>query len=397
MTASSSTLPATKNSIESRPVNSQGRLMSLDLFRGATIAAMILVNDPGIEDAAFGPLRHSQWNGWTPTDLVFPFFIFIVGVSLVFSFAARRKRGDSNFKLLRHTIQRGAIIFAIGLGLNAILLIFLPAYYHSVRIPGVLQRIGVVYLIAAILYLYVGIRGRIVIGVLLLLGYWVLMRFVPVPGYGMPGRDVAFLHPDGNLAAYLDRLLMSGHLYEGTRDPEGLLSTLPAIATALAGIFTGEWLRTANRPKKKALVMFLFGAAGLLLGKLWNPWFPINKKLWTSSYVLFSAGFALVILAICYWVNDVKQRRGAWTKPFLIFGMNAITAYVIAWLMEVAEAAITVHAGGKEISLQELITRRLFASISNPAMASLIFALSFVIVSFLPVWWMYRKRVFLKV
>lgn len=397
MTASSSTLPATKNSIESRPANSQERLMSLDLFRGATIAAMILVNDPGIEDAAFGPLHHSQWNGWTPTDLVFPFFIFIVGVSLVFSFAARRKRGDSNLKLLRHSIQRGVIIFAIGLGLNAILLVFLPAYYHSVRIPGVLQRIGVVYLIAAILYLYVGIRGRIVISALLLLGYWALMRFVPVPGYGIPGRDVAFLHPDGNLAAYLDRLLMSGPLYEGTRDPEGLLSTLPAIATALAGIFTGEWLRTANSPKKKALVMFLFGVVGLLLGKLWDPWFPINKKLWTSSYVLFSAGCALVILAICYWINDVKQRRGDWTKPFIIFGMNAITAYVIAWLMEVAEAAITVHAAGKDISLQELITSRLFASISNPAIASLAFALSFVVISFLPVWWMYRKRVFLKV
>lgn len=374
-----------------------GRLTSLDLFRGATIAAMILVNDPGNEEAAYWPLRHSEWNGWTPTDLVFPFFIFIVGVSLVFSFAARRKRGDSNGRLLRHTIQRSVIIFAIGLGLNASLLIFLPSYYHSIRIPGVLQRIAVVYLIAAILYLYVGGRARIVIGASILLGYWALMRFVPVPGYGMPGHGVAFLHPDGNLAAYLDRLLMSGHLYEGTRDPEGLLSTLPAIATALAGIFTGEWLRSSSSPKRKVLGMFLFGIAGLLLGKLWDPWFPINKKLWTSSYVLFAAGAALVVLAVCYWANDVKQWRGSWTKPFLIFGMNAITAYVVAWLMEVAEAAIMVHAAGKQISVQELITSHLFASVGNPALASLVFAMSFVIVSFLPVWLMYQKRVFLKV
>jgi len=396
MTASSSALSAIKDP----PANAaapQGRLTSLDLFRGATIAAMILVNDPGNEEAAFWPLRHSQWNGWTPTDLVFPFFIFIMGVSLVFSFAARRKRGDSQLKLVRHTVQRAAAIVAIGLALNATLLIFLPVYYHSLRIPGVLQRIGVVYLIAAILYLYAGMRVRIAAAALILLGYWALMRFVPVPGYGVPGHDVAFLHPDGNLAAYLDRLLMPGHLYEGTRDPEGLLSTLPAIVTALAGIFTGEWLRAASSPKKKAFFMLLFGVGGLVLGKLWDPWFPINKKLWTSSYVLFSAGFALVILAVCYWANDVKQWRGAWTRPFLIFGMNAIAAYVIAWLMEVAEAAITVHAAGKQLSLQEWITGHLFASISPPALASLVFALSFVIASFLPVWLMYRRRIFLKV
>ena len=196
---------------------------------------MILVNDPG-STAAYEPLKHARWNGWTPTDLIFPFFLFIVGVSLVFSFESRLRRGDSRGALVLHTLRRSATIFAIGLLLNG-----LPHFHLATwRIPGVLQRIAVAYLGAALITLYARTKARILWIAVLLLGYWALMRFVPVPGYGIPTHNIPLLHPNANLAAYLDRKLMFGHLWEGTRDPEGVLSTLPAIATALCGVLTGE-------------------------------------------------------------------------------------------------------------------------------------------------------------
>src|ERR1700683_1480528 len=278
------------------------RLTSLDLFRGITMAAMVLVNNPG-NDHPYWPLDHAAWNGWTPTDLIFPFFLFIVGVSLVFSSESRLRRGDSKNVLLLHAFRRGVIIFAIGLALNWLVDLLLS---RGVRIPGVLQRIGICYFAASILYLYVRPRTRAWIVAALLIGYWILMRFVPVPGFGGPGPDIAFLHPDANLGAYLDRKFLihlwgsSSRLYEITRDPEGLLSTLPAIATALLGVFTGEWLRSDRSPKNKALGMLVFGVIGLILGKTWGIWFPINKKLWTSSFVLFTAVLSLVCLALYF-------------------------------------------------------------------------------------------------
>jgi predicted acyltransferase len=289
---SSQTVPPLTN-----PSVSSTRLTSLDLFRGVTIAAMILVNDPG-NDHAYWPLEHAEWNGWTPTDLIFPFFLFIVGVSLVFSSESRLRRGDSRNVLLLHAFRRAVIIFAIGLAMNYSLVLLAPSVFSGLRIPGVLQRIGICYLAASILFLYTSPRTRIVVVAALLVGYWVLMRFVPVPGYGVPGRDIPFLHPDANLAAYLDRKFLTT-LWDKTRDPEGLLSTLPAIATALLGVFTGEWLRSKNSSQTKLIRMLLFGVVGLVAGRTWGIWFPLNKKLWTSSYVLFTAGFALVCLALC--------------------------------------------------------------------------------------------------
>jgi predicted acyltransferase len=375
------------------------RLTSLDLFRGATIAAMILVNNPG-NDHAYWPLEHAEWNGWTPTDLIFPFFLFIVGVSLVFSSESRLSRGDSRSLLLRHAFRRAVIIFAIGLALNWLVDLFLS---RGVRIPGVLQRIGICYLAASILYLYARPRTRALIVAVLLIGYWILMRFVPVPGLGVPGRDIPFLHPDANLGAYLDRKFLihlwgsSSRLYEITRDPEGFLSTLPAIATALLGVFTGEWLRSKRSPQNKALGMLVFGVVGLILGKTWGILFPINKKLWTSSYVLFTAGFALVCLALCYWVTDIKRWRGAWTRPFLVFGRNAITAYVIADLFAVTLDAFSKRVNGQMMNAQQLIFQRFFASLGSPSFSSLLFSLAFVLLCLLPIWLMDRKKIFLKI
>ena len=399
-----STLPTvtsieTSRAPEASSSSASTRLTSLDLFRGVTIAAMILVNNPGNEHA-YWPLEHAQWNGWTPTDLIFPFFLFIVGVSLVFSSESRLSRGDSRAVLLRHAIRRGVIIFAIGLALNCTRILFSWSSSSGLRIPGVLQRIGICYLAASILFLYVKPKARALVVVGLLVGYWILMRFVPVPGLGVPGRDMPFLHPDANLCAYLDRKFLlwgSTRLYEHTRDPEGLLSTLPAIATALLGVFTGEWLRSKRTPQSKALGTFAFGVVGLVLGEIWGVWFPINKKLWTSSYVLFAAGFALVCLALCYWATDIRRWRGAWTKPFLIFGRNSITVYTIAWLFAELLDSFSVRLNGHMLSGQDYIFRRVFAPLGSPSFTSLLFSLAFVFVCLVPIWLMDRKKIFLKI
>src|ERR1039458_79590 len=293
------------------------RLVSLDVFRGATIAAMILVNNPG-NGASYGPLRHAQWNGWTPTDLIFSFFLFIVGVSLVLSFQSRLRRGDSTRSLVWHALKRSVTIFTLGLLLNG-----LPSFHLATwRIPGVLQRIALAYFAASMLTLWWETYARSLWIAALLAGYWSLMRYVPVPGYGVPGRDMPFLDPNANLAAYLDRKLMMGHLYEGTRDPEGVLSTLPAIATTLCGVLTGQWLGSNHSRLQKMARMFAAGAIALVAGEVWSIWFPINKNLWTSSYVLFTAGCALLGLAICYGIADIHQHRGWGTTPLAILGTN---------------------------------------------------------------------------
>lgn len=356
------------------------RLFSLDLFRGVTIAAMIVVNSQS-SDSAYWPLQHAKWNGWTPTDLIFPFFLFIVGVSLVFSCQARLERGDSRRALVIHTLRRSAILFAIGLALNGLAGVPLGSW----RIPGVLQRIAVVYCAATLIALFTKTPARVIVIATLLAGYWALMRFVPVPGLGVPGRDIPLLHPDANLAAYLDRTLLPGHLWEDTRDPEGLLSTLPSIATALCGVLTGEWLRSARSSSKKLAGMLVYGLAGVIAGEVWGIWFPINKKLWTSSYVLFTAGCALIALAICYWLTDIQQHRGRWARPFVIFGTNAITAYVISELI------------GGWLSWAGYTFLHSLAWMESAALESLMHSLVVLVLCFVPVWLLYRKRIFLKV
>ena len=367
------------------------RLLSLDLFRGTTIAAMILVNNAGDEPSSYWPLRHAEWNGWTPTDLIFPFFLFIVGVAMVFSLDARLKRGDTRQKLLQHILWRGLILFALGLFLNGF-----PNQYHlsSWRVYGVLQRIAICYVITAILALWAHRRGWIVAIFVCLAGYWLLMRVVPVPGFGIPGRDMPFLDPDGNLAAWLDRKLLMGHLYNTTRDPEGVISTIPAIATCLLGLLTGNWLRSAHSAKGKAAGMALFGTLGVVLGEILNLWFPINKNLWTSSFVILTAGLALICLAVCYWILDVHQWRGPWTLPFLVFGKNAIGAYVFA---ELISHGLDKVQAGQGMSWQDVIYQCCFEPLASPANASLLYALCYVAMCFLAMSLPYRKGIFLKV
>ena len=371
-----------------------GRLLSLDVFRGATIAGMILVNNGGDEESSYWPLLHADWNGWTPTDLIFPFFLFIVGVSMAFSLRSRLERGASRGELLKHVLWRGLVIFGLGLFLNGF-----PNHYQlsSWRVYGVLQRIAVCYVITSVLALWTSRRGQIGAALACLVGYWALMRLVPVPGFGVPTVDVPLLDPDKNLAAWLDRSLLMGHLYEVTRDPEGVVSTIPAVATSLLGLLTGDWLRSGRDGRTKAIGLAASGIVLLLLGQLWNVWFPINKKLWTSSYVLWTAGLALGCLALCYWVVDVQKWR-RWATPFLVLGMNAIAAYLVAevvahliWRMGVAQP------DGTFLSWQEMIYERFFVPLGTPANASLLYALVFLALCWAAMWVLYRRRIFFKV
>jgi predicted acyltransferase len=368
------------------------RLASLDVFRGVTIAAMILVNDPA-NDQALGPLKHSEWNGWTMTDLIFPFFLFIVGVSLVLSTASRLAKGASKGKLALHALRRATVIFAIGM--------FLSGFPHFVlsawRIPGVLQRIAICYLVSSVLYLWTGPRLRCGVIAMALVGYWILMRFVPVPGFGVPGRDIPLLHPDNNLAAWLDRRLMMGHLYEGVRDPEGLLSTLPAVGTCLLGVAAGEWVRNFGLNSRRLLRrLVVAGLVCFALGEAWGLFFPVNKKLWTSSFVLLTAGLAMLALAGCHWVLDVRGWRGKWTTPALVFGTNAIVAYAFSELLAICGYAFPVMYMGRKTSWQDLVYSILFARMP-PAWGSLAFSILFVLVCFVPVWVLWRSKIFIKV
>ncbi|HEV7967700.1 MAG TPA: heparan-alpha-glucosaminide N-acetyltransferase domain-containing protein [Candidatus Acidoferrales bacterium] len=381
------------------------RMVSLDVFRGATIAAMILVNDPGSWSHIYPPLEHAEWNGWTPTDLIFPFFLFIVGVSLTLSLASRIARGLTRGALALHVVRRSALIFAIGLFLNG----FPEFDFSSIRIMGVLQRIALCYLVAGLLYLATfqseptsdgparvraNLRVTAAVAVVLLVGYWALMMFVPVPGYG-----AGHLGKDDNLGAYIDRALMSGHLWgeSVTWDPEGLLSTLPAIASLLIGILAGEWLRSDRRAGLKALGLAAAGLVLVVAGRLIHPYFPINKNLWTSSFVLFTAGFAMLALAGCYWIVDVRAWR-AWTSPFLVFGMNAILGYALAALVsEVSTDFEFSGSHGHETTLHGWLYGRFFVPHANPVNASLAFAVFFVLVIFALLWPFYRGKVFLRV
>lgn len=371
------------------------RLMSLDLFRGVTIAAMILVNDAGDEPSAYWPLRHAHWNGWTPTDLVFPFFLFIVGVAMAFSFRSRLDRGESRAHLLKHVLWRGLVLFAIGVFLHGF-----PNHYHLAtwRVYGVLQRIAICYVITAVLELWTGWRMQLAVAVACLVGYWILMRYVPVPGFGIPTHDIPFLDPDRNIVAWLDRKLLMGHLYEGTRDPEGVLSTIPAVATCLLGLLTGKWMKSAYSPRFKTVAMVVAGVCAIVIGRTMHLWFPINKKLWTSSFVIFTAGLALVFLAAFYWVSDVKQHRGLWTRAILVFGTNAIAAYIFSEALAASMSSFAVtQANGSVVSVQDYVYSHWFAPFASPANASLLYALAYVALCWVAMAVLYRKGITIKV
>lgn len=366
------------------------RLLSLDVFRGITIAGMILVNNPGSWGNIYPALRHADWHGWTPTDLIFPFFLFIVGVAITLSLTKRKERGDSQGKLILQIVRRSAMLFLLGLILHGF-----PYFdLSSLRIPGVLQRIGVVYLFTAIIFLKADIKVQTIITFALLFIYWGLMALVPVPGVGSPG-----LEPTTNLSAWLDNLLLSGHLWSYTKvwDPEGILSTIPAISSALFGVLTGHWLRSKKDDMTKIIWMFVAGNILYVIGLFWDMWFPINKNIWTSSYVIITTGLALHFFAMCYFLIDVKGYKW-WTKPFVVYGLNAITVFFASGIIGRLLVIIKVTgAEGQEIALKTYLYNSLFLSWLDPMNASLLWALTYVIIWLGLMWILYVKNIFIKV
>jgi len=367
----------------------QARLTSIDVFRAIAVALMILVNNPGGAEY-YDFLQHASWNGWTLADLVFPFFIFIVGASIPFAFMSKLDQGTSRRKLLIRVVRRTIILFSVGLFINAFPTFDLATF----RVMGVLQRIALCYLFAALVFLFLKPKWRIYLTIAIPIAYWILMMLIPVPGYG-----AGVLTEDGNLAGYVDRLLLGRHIYPfpGTYDPEGLLSTLPAVATALIGVLAGQHLKSNAKPQTKTVNLLFFGTLSVAIGVVWDFWFPINKNLWTSSYVAFTGGIALILLATCFFIIDAKGYI-AWTKPFTMLGLNSIFIYALSEIVNLTLIHTNIPiAENTSLSLKSLIYETLFASWAGPLHGSFIYALAYLAFCWAIAAILYRKRIFIKV
>jgi predicted acyltransferase len=377
----------------------QTRMLSLDVFRGMTVAGMILVNNPGTWSAIYSPLEHAAWDGWTPTDLVFPFFLFIVGVSITLALARRAESGGSKRDLYLKIIRRTLIIYALGT-----FLAWFPFYnftthafieFSTVRLTGVLDRIAVCYFFAALIFLKTDWRKQAAVVALLLLAYWAILLFVPAPGFA-----AGDLSKEGSIASYLDRIVLGNHIWKGgdkIYDPEGILSTLGALATTLCGVLAGHFLRSRREVVEKVAAMFVAGAGCVIVGWAWNYWFPVNKALWTSSYVVFTAGMALQLLAACYWIVDIKGHK-RWSLPFVVFGTNALAVFFLTGIFARLLTLIKLTGeDGKPLALQTVIFRNFFASWATPVNASLAFAVCFVLLWLGLMAILYRRGIFIKV
>jgi predicted acyltransferase len=373
-----------------QPVKKQ-RLLSLDFFRGITVAGMILVNNPGDWEHVYAPLEHSKWNGCTPTDLVFPFFLFMVGVSITLSIGPKKDNKLSHRKLILTALKRSIIIYIISAAIH-----FLFVFnFHNYRILGVLPRIAIVFFISVVIYLKTNLKQQLWIFSIILIVYYLLMNFVPVPGVGYSN-----LEPSTNLAAWLDRtILTTKHMWSGSKtfDPEGILSTFPAISTCLFGIFVGTELRRKDKPEaNKATWLFCCATLAIIAGLIWDKFFPINKALWTSSFVLYTSGLATAGLTLSYWLIDVQQRK-KYITPFVAYGANAITAYVAA---DVVLAVLdwfhpTLH--GQKVGLQQYLYETCFVPFFSPYNASVAGAITYVIILMIPMIILYKKKIFIKV
>lgn len=465
------------------PDKASSRLVSLDVFRGITIAAMVLVNNPGSWGHIYAPLGHAPWDGWTPTDFIFPFFLFIVGVAMTFSFDKRLARGDSHSKLFEGVVHRTLILFALGMlmaafpnmrlsapwlllivglytcaspdkedpaleakwrrrrpigygliGVGALWFLLDLGHFNGpvrassfaqifpltndngggiVRVPGVLQRIALCYFFASIIMMKFGLLGRIAWTLGLINLYWLIMKYIQPPaGFSILTEGKNFVQDapagapfPGLLNDWIDRALLGEHLYRYRPDPEGLLSTLPAISTTLSGILAGTWLHTHHDKATKAVGMFIAGSVLFIIGLCMDIWFPINKKIWTSSYVVFVTGWALIGLALCYWANDVKGWR-RWSAPFMVFGTNAILIFFCSGIL--ARLMSMIKIGGENaVDSKTWIYRNIciefFGKLGEDGVrmsdknASLSFAIGFVLFWLLVTIPLYRMRIFLKV
>jgi predicted acyltransferase len=374
-------------------VTPQDRLISLDVFRGLTIGAMVLVNNPGSWGSVYPPLLHAEWHGWTFTDTIFPFFLFIVGIAIPMALGKRLEQGPADGALYMKIVRRTVLMFALGLWLA-----LFPFYnwvkgewvnLPELRIMGVLQRIAICYLVCSLLFIWLKPRALIAVTIGLLLAYWGLMSL---------GGD---LSKEGNLAAIIDRAVLGPHIWKGgggAYDPEGLLSTVPAIATTMIGVLTGLWLNRKAEAHETVSTMFYWGFILLLAGWMWSAFFPINKPIWSSSYAVFMAGAGLLVLAACIWLIDIKKVTW-WTGPFVVFGVNALALFVgsgmLARLLNYIPAGL--KPDGSPLPLKDAIYQNAFLPLAEPINASLLFAIATILVWLFLMWLLYRKKIYIKI
>ncbi len=365
------------------------RLTSLDAFRGFTIAGMMLVNNPGSWSNIYPQLKHAEWHGWTFTDWIFPFFLFIVGVAMVFSFS--KVTTEEKNKVYIKIIKRALLIYAFGFFLSGF-----PYFNLSkIRVVGVLQRISFCYFFTSIIYLNTkSYKSRVGWILFLLFFYWAVMEFFPVPGIG------AGLYEKGkNFSNWFDSITLTGHMWSQTKtwDPEGIFSTLPAIATTLFGVLTGEFIRSKKSENEKTIYLFFTGQIFLLIGLIWDNYLPINKSLWTSSYSVFMTGWALVVLSFLYFLIDVKGYK-KYAKPLVIFGLNPLIVFILAGVFARLMGLIKIQTEPEKfISLHQYLYHNYFTQVGSPINASLLWAICFMLLMYLISWGMWKKKIILKV
>jgi len=380
-----------KQMTQTEVIQEKKRLLSLDFFRGLTVAAMILVNNPGDWEHVYAPLEHSKWNGCTPTDLIFPFFLFMVGISIVYAIGARKNDKTLHRQIILKALRRSITIYIIYVAIH-----FLFVFnFKNFRILGVLPRIAIVFFICVVIYTKTNFRQWLWIFSIILILYCFLMTVIPAPGYAY-----AILEPGKNLAAWVDNIILTPkHMWSGTKtwDPEGLLSTLPAIATCLSGMMVGSTLKRNDKTEADKVTWLLtFACFSIIAALIWNNWFPINKALWTSSFVLYTRGLATAGLAITYWLIDVHHRK-KYITPFVAYGSNAITAYVAADVVLAVLSWIHLDLHGKTVNLQEYLYQAIFVPNFSPINASLAGAITFVLILMIPMMILYKKKIFIKV
>jgi predicted acyltransferase len=357
-----------------------GRLTSLDAMRGFTIAAMILVNFPGDDEDVFAPLKHTVWNGLTPTDLIAPFFLFIVGISIVLAYS--RRVDDPDRDLYKKIVVRSIKIFAVGIFLN-----LLPDFdFSDLRYTGTLPRIAIVFLVCALLFLNTSFLQQVWIGVTILLGYWLAMTLIPTPGYGK-----VMLEPGINLAAWIDSKFLPGKMWQGTWDPEGILSTFPSIVSGITGLLAGKLLVSSRSPERKVICLMVVGLASAGAGYIWGLTFPVNENLWTSSFVLVTSGMAAMVLGAAYYTVDVRGLTWG-TRTGIIFGANAITVYVLADILALIFYRLPV--AGHPLNVHGVSV--LHSMGMSQEFAGMLYSLFFVCINFVPAFILYRKKIFIK-
>jgi predicted acyltransferase len=374
-------------------INKNSRLLSLDVMRGATVAAMTLVNNPGDWGHIYAPLEHSAWNGCTPTDLIFPFFLFMVGVSTVFAMEGKKADPANHGKMILGALRRMAVLILISWGIQ-LFYHHTPTLWQSLvhlRFPGVLPRIALVFFICSVFYIKCSQKTRDWVLAGVLIGYYVVMTFIPVPD-GTPAN----LNPETNMGAWLDRLVFgTNHLWRESKtwDPEGLLSTLPAIGTGLMGIRVGTWLKRPDREQSvKVTWLFVYGILAVVVALVWDLFFPINKSLWTSTFVLYTGGMATIALAFTYWIIDMQgHKKHVWI--LVVFGMNAITGYILSGILQGIINFIPVTGTTACVWFYRYVIAPHF----TPYNASLVRAIIYLFLTWLPMLWLYKKKIYIKV